>query len=51
MREQEHRMNQNAVFRNMHDRWLGQNVKIISNVDMHRDIEPDGARFTLLRKL
>ncbi|MEK0324044.1 MAG: class I SAM-dependent methyltransferase, partial [Nitrosopumilus sp.] len=26
-------------------------VKIVSDVDMHEDIEPDKARFTLLRKL
>lgn len=49
--EQEDQMNQNARFRNMYGRWLDQKVKIISNVDMHEDIEPDKARFTLLRKL
>ena len=38
-------------FRNMQNRWLNQKVRIVSNVDMHEDIEPDKPRFTLLKKL
>ena len=37
--------------RNMYKRWLDYGVKLVSNVDMHKDIEPSMARFTLLRKL
>ncbi len=32
-------------------RWMNYKVKVISNVDMHEEIEPDRARFTLVRKL
>ena len=32
-------------------RWINYKVKIVSNVDMHEDIEPEKVRFTLLRKL
>ena len=38
-------------FRNVYKRWLNYNVKIVSNVDMHEDIDPDKSRFTLLKKL
>lgn len=38
-------------FRNMYKRWLDYKVRIVSNVDMHKEIEPDKARFTLLKKL
>lgn len=38
-------------FRNMSKRWEGYNVRIVSDVDMHEDIEPDKNRFTLLKKL
>ncbi|RNJ75549.1 MAG: class I SAM-dependent methyltransferase [Nitrosopumilus sp. D6] len=38
-------------FRNMYKRWLDYKVRIVSNVDMHEEIEPDKARFTLLKKL
>ncbi|MHA7648061.1 class I SAM-dependent methyltransferase [Nitrosopumilus sp. S4] len=38
-------------FRNMKQRWLNYKVKIVSNVDMHEEIDPDKSRFTLLRKL
>ena len=49
--ESESMMDENSKFRNMYKWWLDYNVKIISNVDMHEDIEPDKARFTLVRKL
>ena len=32
-------------------RWLNYKVKIVSNVNMHEEIEPEQVRFTLLRKL
>ena len=35
----------------MQKRWLDYKVKIVSNVDMHEEIDPDKSRFTLLRKL
>ena len=37
--------------RNMKKHWMDYRVKIISNVDMHEEIEPKKSRFTLLRKL
>ena len=37
--------------RNILDRWMNYKVKIVSNVDMHEEIEPEKARFTLVRKL
>ena len=37
--------------RNMLERWKNYNVKIISDVDMHEDIEPEKIRFTLLKKI
>lgn len=37
--------------RNMLKRWSNYNVKIVSDVDMHEDIEPEKIRFTLLKKL
>ena len=47
----EKQIDDNHKFRNMHKRWINYKVKIVSDVDMHEDIEPDKARFTLLRKL
>ena len=38
-------------FRNMQKRWLNYKVKIVSNVNMHEEIEPEQVRFTLLRKV
>lgn len=38
-------------FRNMRKWWSGYNVRLVSNVDMHPDIEPEESRFTLLKKL
>ena len=37
--------------KNMKNYWLDYKVKIISNVDMHEEIDPEKSRFTLLRKL
>lgn len=37
--------------RNMFNRWKDYKVKIISDVDMHEDIEPEKIRFTLVKKL
>ena len=37
--------------RNMLKRWSDYKVKIISEVDMHEDIEPEKIRFTLVKKL
>lgn len=37
--------------RNMLDRWSNYKVKIISDVDMHEDIEPEKIRFTLVKKI
>lgn len=41
----------NAWKRNVYKRWLSFQVKIISDVDMHEDIEPNKPRFTLVRKI
>ena len=49
--ETEKQIDENHKFRNMYKRWLDYKVKIVSNVDMHEDIDPDKSRFTLLRKL
>ena len=37
--------------RNMLKRWSDYKVKIISDVDMHEDIEPEKIRFTLVKKI
>ena len=47
----EKQIDSNSKFRNMQKRWLGYKVRMISDVDMHEEIEPDKSRFTLLRKL
>lgn len=49
--ESEKQIDSNSKFRNMQNRWLNYKVRVISNVDMHEEIEPDKSRFTLLRKL
>ena len=49
--ESEEMINNEMKFRNMQKRWLNYKVKIVSNVNMHEDIEPQQVRFTLLRKL
>jgi len=38
-------------YRNMYKRWLDFKVKIISNVNMHEDIDPEKTRFNLVKKL
>lgn len=43
--------NSKAWKRNTYKKWLNFQVKIISNVDMHEDIEPNKPRFTLVRKV
>lgn len=49
--ESEKQINEKSRFRNMQKRWQDYKVKIVSNVDMHEEIDPDKSRFTLLRKL
>ena len=49
--ENEKQIDENQKFRNVYKRWVNYNVKIVSNVNMHVDIDPDESRFTLLRKL
>jgi len=49
--ESEQQIDVNHKYRNVYKRWLDYNVRIISNVDMHEDIDPDKSRFTLLKKL
>jgi len=49
--ETEKPIDENHKFRNMGKRWEDYRVKIVSDVNMHEDIEPDKNRFTLLKKL
>lgn len=49
--ESEEYIDNNARYRNVYRRWLNYTVKIISNVDMHKDIDSNKPRFTLLRKI
>jgi ubiquinone/menaquinone biosynthesis C-methylase UbiE len=49
--ESEKQIDINSKFRNMQKRWQDYKVRIVSNVDMHEEIEPDKSRFTLLKKL
>ena len=49
--EIEEDIDKNHKFRNMYKRWMDYKVRIVSNVDMHEDIDPDKSRFTLLRKM
>lgn len=52
--DDEHQINDEAVpawGRNMLKRWSNFKVKIISNVDMHQEIDPKKSRFTLVRKI
>ena len=37
--------------RNMYRRWQNFKVKMISNVDMHEEIDPKKSKFTLVRKI
>jgi len=49
--ESEKQIDENHKFRNMKKKWLDYKVRIVSDVDMHEEIEPDKSRFTLLRKI
>lgn len=49
--ETEEKIDDEMKFRNMLKRWLNYKVRVVSNVNMHEDIEPEQVRFTLLRKL
>ena len=49
--ESEEEIDDEMKFRNMLKRWLNYKVKVVSNVNMHEEIEPEQVRFTLLRKL
>ena len=49
--ETEKQIDKNQKFRNMKNKWLNYKIKLVSDVDMHEDIEPDKPRFTLLKKL
>ena len=44
-------IDENRRSRNMQNRWMNYKVRVVSNVEMHEDIEPDKPKFTLLRKL
>ena len=41
----------NSNSQNVYEHWLEQKVKIISNVEMHEEIDPEQSRFILVRKL
>jgi ubiquinone/menaquinone biosynthesis C-methylase UbiE len=43
--------NPNTYGKNMKKHWMDYKVKIISNVEMHEEIDPKKSRFTLLRKI
>ena len=47
----EEKIDENQTSRNMVKRWMDYKVRIVSDVDMHEDIEPEKKRFVLLRKL
>lgn len=47
----EEKIDENQISRNMAKRWMDYKVRIVSDVDMHEDIEPEKKRFVLLRKL
>jgi len=49
--ESELEINNEMKYRNMLKRWLNYKVKVVSNVNMHEEIEPEKVRFTLLRKI
>ena len=49
--ETEKEIDDNHKFRNMYKRWSDYNLRIVSNVDMHEEIDPDKSRFTLFKKL
>ena len=41
----------NRKGRNMLEKWMNYKVKVISNVEMHEEIDPERSRFVLVRKL
>ena len=49
--ESENMIDQKMRYSNMLKRWLNYKVRVVSNVNMHEEIEPEQVRFTLLRKL
>ena len=49
--ESEEPIDENMKYRYMLKRWMNYKVKVISDVHMHEDIEPEKVRFTLLKKL
>jgi hypothetical protein len=49
--ETEEKIDDEMKFRNMLKRWLNYKVRVVSNVNMHEDIEPEQVRFTLLKKM
>ena len=49
--ESEEKIDEKMRYRNMLKRWLNYKVRVVSNVNMHEEIETEQARFTLLRKL
>lgn len=51
--ENEEKLSDNPITysRDMKKHWMDYKVKIISNVDMHEEIDPKKSRFTLLRKM
>ena len=49
--ETEEKIDDEMKFRNMLKRWLNYKVRVVSNVNMHEEIEPEQVRFTLLRKI
>ena len=49
--EEEQMIDNNTKYRNMLKRWLNYKVRVVSNVNMHEEIEPEQVRFTLLRKV
>ena len=50
-KETEEKIDDEMRFRNMLKRWLNYKVRVVSDVNMHEDIEPEQVRFTLLKKL
>ena len=47
----EEKIDENQTSRNMVKRWMNYKVRIVSDVDMHEDIEPEKKRFVLLKKI
>ena len=47
----EEKINEKQTSRNMVKRWMNYKVRIVSDVDMHEDIEPEKKRFVLLKKI